>query len=196
MKIKNFFQNFYRIVTRKIASNNSIVDLIIDIEKEWFVAIKAENSDCQENPEAFSSMRKMFFTPLSINTLKEYLDHISYMQKIGRNLMIEKYSIMNGRLNVRSYNNLIDEIVSREKNWFIEMKEKFPALFSSQPIEYFENYLKSELITYSDKTVENYWNDVLNAINDNRNFAKERQEFLVKFLGYNSIEEMSKNYEK
>ena len=177
-------------------SRDKILSEIVKIEKEWFVNVKASNTQCQDNIESFESMRKMFFYPLSEKTLKSYLKHIKKQYKFGKNLMYEKYAIMNGQLISNNKSQYIGKITEIEKRWLTEAMSIYPALFNGQSIDYFENYLKSELKTYSADSLKSYYKDLVSAKRKKRNFALERQKYLADFLGYGSVEAMNQRFSK
>ncbi len=172
-----------------INKREKLIKKILGIEKEWFRSLNAENPDCQKNLENFMKMRKVNFTTWSVRTLSYYLDHLKNAQKKGRNLMAEKYLIMEGQIKIGHIPPEVEEIVKIEKEWFDEVYNKYPALFKDDKGK-FENYLKSELITYSDNCRKSYLNDLKIAMNKGKNLVEERYREMAKILGFSSIEEM------
>ena len=53
----------------------------------------------------------------------------------------------------------------------------------------FEIYLRGELETYSDQTLELYYQDLLQALREGRNLSEERYSNMSRKLGYGSLEE-------
>ena len=57
-------------------------------------------------------------------------------------------------------------------------------------------YLRSELETYSDRTLELYLRDLTSALDEGINLTAERYTYLFKQLGYNSINDMEHERKK
>ncbi len=166
-----------------------LINKIIDIEWDMLSKVHAANSgSCQERPHAFRLMRWMSHSVLSEKVLESYLDDLQQGVKNGRNFMIEKYARMEDKLPVLNDNPIIDEIVQIEKNWKRELSHKYPEHFP-ESTEGFENYFSCELETYSDRTIELYFEVVRKARAEGRNLVEERYNNLFKKLGYDSIED-------
>lgn len=92
---------------------------------------------------------------------------------------------------------LIEKIMAIELAWQEEILREFPnvidqgrPLFSSQDSRYvtsFETYLRSELATYSNRTLELYYENRINQCSRNINGAKLTLEHTVKQYGYQSL---------
>lgn len=166
-----------------------LINDIIDIE--WFMLqnVNASNpNSCQERPNAFRFMRWVSFSVFPENVLKSYLEDLEQAVREGRNLMIEKYARMENKINALKNNPLIYDIIKIEKKWMDELKKKYPSLFNKETNE-FHKYFSCELETYSDRTIELFYNTVSQAENENRNLAEERYTNLFRKLGYLSIED-------
>ena len=181
-KIKSFFTN------RKM----NIVDEIIELELEMFLNVKSdknrENLQCQKNPEAFKVMRWMNHTVLSKKTLKSYLEDLIAAKKIGRNLMTEKYALMDNIISHQNQNKIIENIAKIETKWMYEIKDIYPKILKENEVD-FINYMVSEYETYSTKTINLLMKDVDLALKKEVNLLELRYENLFKRLGYNSLEE-------
>ena len=102
--------------------------------------------------------------------------------------MTEKYARMNNLIPPINLNPHIQKIVSIESEWFKEFSEQYPHIVNSKPI-YFSKYLSCELETYSHKSIELYIKDIEIAKKDGINLAKQRFKYLIKKLGYTSLDE-------
>ena len=166
---------------------------IVEIEHEMFQRVRTlEPSRCKDHPETFRVMRRMSHSVLSKETLKSYFDDLKGALDNDRNLLTEKYARMDSLIPPISTNPKIEKIVSIEASWMGALIEKYPMSFKGKG-KAFEIYLSRELETYSDKTLELYYNDVSKAKRDGRNLAEERYTNLFGEIGYSSISEMEKD---
>ncbi len=181
--------------------HKDLIEQIIAIELEMFLAVPAgkENS-CQKNPEAFRRHRQAQFIPWSDKTLSSYLSDLEAARIEGRNLMTEKYLMMERPAPLGSDQNpLIEKIASSQLIWQEEMFAKYPKVMSgarplsqaadSSAITSFTTYLKCELKTYSDKTLDLLYQDITEHQKNNRSMAEETYKFLAQAAGYKSIDQ-------
>ncbi|MFX0042821.1 MAG: DUF4125 family protein [Candidatus Hodarchaeota archaeon] len=165
---------------------------IVDIELGMFQKIRTiEPSLCQDLPETFEIMRAMNHSVLSLGSLNSYLNDLKVALSNKRNLLTEKYARMNNTIPPLKNNPIINDIVSIEANWIEQLSNKYP-LSINYNAQHFKTYLSCELETYSDKTLELYYHDILSSKRENRNLAEERFTYLFNKLGYKSIEEAEK----
>jgi len=175
-----------------LSTKKAIIRQILDIEESWFTEIKAsEKPSCRENLSAFRNTRKIGFMPMSRRTLKAYLEHVKYAKTRGRNLMIEKYARMDNLIPPLKESFFIDKIVDIQKEWLADLKERYPHIFKENPMDNFANYLRSELETYSDKTLENYYSDIKKALAKGVNLVEQSYMHLAKTNGFSSLEDMN-----
>ena len=170
-------------------NKKKILEKIIRFEFEMFENVRStQPSLCQENPDTFKLMRKMNHYALSYSTLKSYLKDLSSAKAEGRNLMTEKYALMNNLIPPLKMNPLIQKIVFAESEWMSELSNRYPLSVKYNPL-YFTKYLSCELETYSDISIECYYKDIQIAKGNDISFAKVRFEYLINELGYSSLEE-------
>jgi hypothetical protein len=120
--------------------------------------------------------------------LESYLDDLVTAQKNGRNLVTEKYARMDNLIPPLNTNPLIAKIVEIETKWQEEIKEQFPATYDrlclgktqARDGSDFSIYLRCELETYSDKTIDLYYQHVKKALDKNENSAISSLQRLVK----------------
>ena len=175
-------------MTKEKRSREELVKSIIEIELDMFERVRtAVPSLCQERLETFKMMRKITHSVLSPETLESYLEDLHEAKAKDRNLITEKYARMDNRIPPLKINPIIDDIVNIEDRWSKELSEKYPHVFKSGLG--FKVYLYSELETYSDKTLQLYFEDVSKAEKEEINLAEERYTLLFQQLGYGSIAE-------
>lgn len=176
-----------------------VIEKIIELELEMFLAVPTDgNCSCQEDPEGFRLHRRAQFSIWSKDTLQSYLDDLDRAKKKAINLMTIKYARMDNLLPAENLNPQIDEIVTIQLRWQTEMVRKYPGIMAGArhlsetngPTQgtSFETYLRAELETYSDRTLERLHRDVLNYAKAGINGSEKIYTFLVKQLGYDSIE--------
>jgi hypothetical protein len=171
-------------------NKKNLVKKIVDIEYQMFENVRTNQpSLCQENPGAFKLLREMNHSALSYETLKSYLNDLKDAKSKERNLMTEKYARMGNLIPPLKDNHLIQEIVSIESEWMNNLSKHYPLTINHKP-NYFSKYLSCELETYSDKTIELYFDDVQTAKKNEVNLAKNKFEYLAKKLGYTSLKEL------
>ncbi len=169
---------------------------ILDIEWEMFRSVKGEShASCQDDPDKFRKIRGGIFKVWSPEALESYLSDLKDALGRGRNLLTEKYARMDNRIPPLSNNPLIEEIVKIENMWQEELRQKYPMVFEvmcrrADPASdgsNFSIYLKSELETYSDKTIELYYRKVKEDQSSGFNQAVNSLEILLKEGGFSNI---------
>ncbi|MFW9784523.1 MAG: DUF4125 family protein [Candidatus Heimdallarchaeota archaeon] len=179
-----------------LKTKRALIKKVVKLEFEMFEYVRTiQPSLCQERSETFKLMREMNHSVLSINTLKSYLEDLKTAKLSKRNLMTEKYARMNNLIPVLKLNPLIYEIVSIESKWIKEFSQKYPLIANYKP-NYFKQYLSCELETYSDNSIDSYFHDIKIAEKKDRNLAQERFEYLIKKLGYSSLEDFNSKRER
>jgi len=178
---------------------NDILEKIIALELEMFLAVPADGSTvCQEDPDAFRLHRRAQFSIWSEDTLQSYLNDLYRAKKKAINLMTIKYARMDDLLPAENRNPHIAEIVTIQSRWQAEMVKKYPYLMAgarhlsgasgSMDGTSFETYLRSELETYSDETLALLHRNLTEYAKAGINGSEKIYEYLVKQLGYDSIE--------
>jgi len=158
---------------------------IIEIEWAMFSTVKNRGgkASCQEEPETFKIIRTSNFMNWSPATLESYLQDLEEAKKVGRNLMTEKYARMEGMFPFPDTETLsvINKIVAIECRWLEELAEKSPHLKPARPIYSTddspwvvssETYARGELATYSKRTLELYYEDLLDMKSKNLNLIE------------------------
>lgn len=165
-------------------------------------------------------MRSSQFESWSEATLESYLNDLDEAKEEGRNLLAEKYARMMKSTSPAEYlklehmipqlssevSSFIDKIAEIETEWQIEFSEKFPNLIgrgrpirSSQDTPFsasFETYLRGELSTYSRRTLELYYEDILRSKSKQVNKSEIVYGIMMKKYGYRSLREAEKAIER
>lgn len=196
-----------------------IIEKIVALEWEMFTSVKGVNgrATCQDDKKTFLIMRRAQANVWSSGTLDSYLGDLELANRDGINLMSIKYArmmeitypdefenIKNRLPHVsESTHNLVSEIVKHHLAWSIEASKKYPKLFSlSRPITSsstqtqhtisIENYLRSELLTYSENTLNYCLKDTIEAIDNKKNLSVEILRNTAKSYGFDSLASIEK----
>ncbi len=179
---------------------NVLINQILEEELDMFLTVSAiERASCQDHPDEFKKNRRAQFSAWSEETLKSYLNDLMAAKKNGRNLMTLKYARMDNLVPPLNKDPLIDKIVGIQYAWQKEMFQKYPNLMSgARSIDSredtslqtsFETYLRGELETYSCETLGLLYEDIKTYQKAKKSLNEALYEFLVKDLGYQSLEE-------
>ena len=178
-------------------SHDELVREIISIELRMFLTVQTSGpTTCQEQPETFKLMRRAGFHVLSTETLESYLQDPEEALDENRNLVTLKYARIDELIPCLNDNPIIGKIVEIEERWFKELEKKYPSTFRNRADFAAGTYLRSELETYSNRTLELYLKDLTKALYEGINLTAERYTYLFKQLGYNSIDDMEQERKK
>ena len=180
--------------------NEDIIERILARELKMFLSVPSvRKSSCQDYPESFKLHRRAQFLCWSKETLESYLHDLEKAEEKGINLMTHKYARMDNLIPPLSSNPLIDKIVGYHCAWQRSIMKKYPGIMSggrplssaddSAFLTSFETYLRGELETYSDTTLELLNFDILDKNAKGISMAEELYTFLVKDKGYDSLDE-------
>ncbi len=180
-------------------SKAELIKDILKIELEMFKQVRAAApSPCQENTDGFVLVRGAAFTNWSEQTLACYLQDLQAARQDGRNLMTEKYARMDNLIPCLNDNPLIDDIMAIEIEWEKEVRAKYPHVVGRPSQEgaekedglaHFQNYLRSELETYSDDTLLSYYTDLMAAVGNSENLAEKTFAAIFRRRGFASLAE-------
>lgn len=196
-----------------------ITEKILTLEWDMFTNVKGADgrTSCQDDKKTFIIMRRAQADVWSIYTLASYLGDLESANRDDMNLMTIKYARMmevtfpdeyeniKDRLPPLSagIHNIVNEIVKYHLAWSIEAAEKYPKLFFlGRPVATsgiqtrstisIENYLRSELLTYSEKTLKLCLKDTIEASDNRINISVEILRNTAKSYGYDSLDEIEK----
>jgi len=171
-----------------------IIQKILDSEWNMFRNVRsAVPASCQNSPDTFRKIRASIYDCWTEEMLESYLTDLKLAEEKGRNLITEKYARMDNLIPPLSHHPMIEKIVEIEARWQLEIKKNYPALYNqtcrgTDPTgdgSNFSIYLRSELETYGDNTIELYYKNVKKADERKENLALLMLERLVKQSGYN-----------
>ncbi|MBI5843424.1 MAG: DUF4125 family protein [Deltaproteobacteria bacterium] len=182
------------------AGKQGVIAQILSIELSMFLSVRSlEKASCQEDPERFKVMRAAQFSAWSEKTLESYLKDLKRAESEGDNLMTLKYARMDDLIPPLSQSPLIPAIVEIQKGWQRELAEKYPGVMGrgrgisdddgGERGTSFERYLKGELETYSEQTLQELMSDAQEYLDRNENMAQAIYEAMIRELGYESLEE-------
>lgn len=183
-----------------------LIEKIVDIEYRMFMSVNAEGpATCREDAEAFRIHRKSQIAQWSAETLENYLRDITEAEKAGQNLMTVKYARMDNLIppvNTSDYIDKITEILIPWQEEFIRLYPRFMqkgrplrSTDEGEGMVSFETYLRCELETYSERTLASLYGDVLRYRQQGKNMSRESYEYLVRALGYESLEKVEASLE-
>lgn len=194
---------------------NETIMKIVRIEWEMFQNVHNEGgrADCQDNWDTFHVMRESQYDCWPQNVLDSLLADMQLAEEHGRNLISEKYARMMASTSPEKYRDLepflpgiserkrklTEEIIGFHREWMLEHARKYPnlsargrVLFSEDDTEWntsAETYLRGELLTWSEETLELYLEFVRKCREDGVNLVIEQDRNMVKFYGFRSLEE-------
>lgn len=176
-----------------------LIDEITRLEWKQFQAVENQGgrASCQENYDTFYIMRCSQFMVWTEGVLESYLEDLQNAEQQGWNLLSEKYARM---MKSTSYDEYIkiehllpkrndsriavqEKIIEQHIKWEEEFSARYPEVaLKGRPIytkddskwnTSIETYLRGELGTYSDKTIDLLWNMCSNFVKEGRNIPEE-----------------------
>lgn len=195
------------------------MDLVEEvIRREWDQFQRTENeggrASCQGNWPMFHQMRASQFMTWPEDLLRSYLDDLDEANRVGRNLVTEKYARMMASTAPDEYRERIepfiprlsDERVARQERviavqvaWARDFRGRYPKLGAAMRVlttaedtpedTSFETYLRGELGTYSDRTMALYEAMVESLQAAGRNLTEQTVANTVRLGGFADLEE-------
>jgi len=180
-----------------------LIDRILTVELSMFLTVRTVGrAACQDHPEEFRQNRAAQFFTWSEKTLTSYLEDLMAAEEEGKNLMTMKYARMVNQIPCLNDDPLIEKIVAIQTSWQKDLVARYPCLMgrarvieSRQDTDWqtsFETYLRGELETYSGKTLRSLYEDIQRYEQDHQNMNQRLYDFLIKDLGYESLDEAEK----
>ncbi len=175
------------------SEKEDLIERILDVELDMFVNVPTdEPTKCRENLGAFRLVRGSGFEVWSHEALESYFEDLKIAVREKRNLMTLKYARMGNQIECLNNNPLIGKIVEIEKESQEQVRRKYPHLMSHDKVGTGVTYLEAELETYSDRTLELYYANVLQAKQAGRNLPEEVYSSMFKKQGFYSLKELEK----
>lgn len=188
-----------------------LVNEIVKLEYKMFDKVKGIDgrASCQDNFNTFFVMRYSQFIVLSLETLENYKRDLIEGESNGRNLITEKYAHMmeytdreyyekilknNLEKNSERKLNIISKIMELLEIEYEKFEKKYPAISSltrpknKNKVANIDVYMEGELKTYSEKTLESYFGDVMIYLIEGKSIIEEIQRETMKFYGYDTLD--------
>lgn len=188
------------------------------VRHEWDQFQNTENeggrASCQGNWPVFHQMRASQFLTWPGDLLASYADDLDAADRVGRNLVTEKYARMmestapvEFRERIEPYiPKLGDDRVARQERiiavqvgWARDFRGRYPKLGAAMRVlttaedtaedTSFETYLRGELGTYSDATIALYERMVADLQAQGRNLTEETILNTVRIGGFAGLDE-------
>ena len=161
----------------------SLTERIVALEWDQFQRTENEGgrASCQGNWPVFRQMRSSQFLTWPLDLLASYRDDLVEADRVGRNLVTEKYARMMASTAPDEYRERIEPYIPRLSNeriarqervigvqvvWAAAFRERWPKLGMAMRVlttaedtledTSFETYLRGELGTYADTTFARY----------------------------------------
>lgn len=213
-------ENILKSIPEKTEKGESFKSALINelVSLEWSAFDKVENiggrADCQDNWSTFSIMRKSQYYTWTEPMLRSYIVDFRRANEHGWNLITEKYARMMESTDPDAYHELeaqlpvlpeekkaiINEIVKIQVGWMEDFAKRFPhaagnarSIHSSEDSKFntsYETYLRGELGTYSDETLDLYGRFIADLCINNENLAELIMRNTAFLYGYSSLEEL------
>lgn len=196
-----------------------IIGRILDLEWEMFQKTRniGGRASCQDDRETFYRMRKSQWKVMSEAVLERYYADLCKARDQGRNMVAEKYGYMmenydpQGFLEIQSLlpaksekeMRLVEKIIGIYMGWYEEVQKQIPnimaggrSLRSSEDKigdVSIETYLRGELKTYSEGSLEACLHFLGECEKQGRNLVRENYQEMARAYGYESLERAEKS---
>ena len=176
----------------------NVLDTIAEIEITMAKQMHTDEPLDEKTLPAFKRMRWMTYSVFSDDTLALLLNDWIIASQNGRNVMLEKYAMMGGQIEIPDFSGNekeIKAIVEQESKWQEDVRVKYPKTISGNPngTEAFKHYLNCELHTWSIPAIHSYYEDVSGAMEKKVNLSEARYNNLYASLGKGSLAEVEKS---
>lgn len=202
------------VIMKDVNNKEDLVKKLVELEWENFDQVKNEGgrADCQDDWDTFSIMRTSQYLTWTDEMLQSYIDDFEVAMARGWNLITEKYGRMMESTAPSRFEeiknqfpylpeekkNIIEEIVKIQVAWMEEFASQYPYMAgNSRDIHTsedtcfstsFETYLRGELRTYSDKTLDLYGRFIVSYLQEGKNLTKDIMTNTALLYGYESLE--------
>ncbi|MBO5095121.1 MAG: DUF4125 family protein [Lachnospiraceae bacterium] len=193
-----------------------LVEKLIRLEWHDFDQVKniGGRADCQDDWNTFSIMRRSQYLTWTAPMLQSYISDFEEADKAGWNLITEKYGRMMESTDPAGYaaiaerfpeidpekKQIIEEIVKIQVGWMEECAQRYPksaslarSIHTYEDTLYntsYETYLRGEISTYSDRTLDLYGRFVASLCKEGKNLAEMTIGNSARLYGYDSLEDM------
>lgn len=190
----------------------SIEKAVVSLEWEMFQKVKGINgrAACQDNLDTFVIMRTSQFESWDLAVVESYLKDLIEAKQNERNLVMEKYAYMMEETDPEYFAQIkhllpsvtekskviIEKILTHYEEWVSEFAAKYPNIRKNGRAmdatviggrASLMNYLKCELYTYSEKTLELFAGSIISNKELNRYWLS--MERMAQAYGYKTLDE-------
>ena len=202
-------------------TNDELIGKLVQLEWEAFDKVKNEGgrANCQDDWNTFSIMRKSQYMEWTKEMLLSYINDFEEASAKGWNLITEKYGRMMETTTPDIYQNIkkdfpilswekkniIEEIVKIQVAFMEDLASQYPKVagtarsvhtYEDNPYNTsYETYLRGELSTYSDHTLELYGRFIVEYYRNGQNLAESIMKNTANLYGYDSLEELESRLE-
>lgn len=199
-----------------VRADDPLLETVIRLEWDQFQRTDNEGgrAACQGNWPMFHEMRLSQFLTWTPALLASYERDLRQADRIGRNLVTEKYARMMASTAPDIYRERIEpyipglstdrvarqeRVIVQQVAWARAFAERWPALGGAMRVlttaedtseqTSFETYLRGELGTYSDATFDEYERLVAHIIEQDGNLTEQTVRNTVRLEGYAGLNE-------
>lgn len=209
----NFIKEYKEKEDKKILKED-LVKKLVNLEWENFDKVKNEGgrADCQDDWGTFSIMRTSQYLTWTEDMLQSYIRDFEEAMDNGWNLITEKYGRMMESTAPSRFEEIksqfpilpdekkaiIEEIVKIQVKWMEEFALKYPYMAGNSRVIHtyedtiystsFETYLRGEMRTYSDRTLDLYGRFIVSYLQAGENLTKDIMTNTALLYGYESLE--------
>ena len=195
-------------------NKEKLVERLVLLEWENFDKVKNEGgrADCQDDWGTFSIMRTSQYKTWTEEMLMSYIRDFEGAMAKGWNLITEKYGRMMESTAPSRFEEIkeqfpplaeekkaiIEEIVKIQVGWMEEFASEYPYMAGNSRVIHtyedsmystsFETYLRGEMRTYSDKTLDLYGRFIVSYLQEGKNLTKDIMTNTALLYGYESLE--------
>jgi len=184
-----------------------LIERILEIELGMFLSVPTTHRySCQEDPEGFRVHRRAQFAAWSAPTLESYLMDLLRAREEKRNLVAVKYARMDDLLPCENFSPLMATIAEMALEGQKRFVADYPCLMrGGRPLSKgddapgmtsFETYLRAELETYSEATLELLYGDMLALQKSGTSLSEATYGNLARQWGFESLEALEESLRK
>lgn len=209
-----YLEHYIGQVLEVVNKKEKLVEKLVTIEWQNFDKVKNEGgrADCQDDWGTFSIMRTSQYLTWTEEMLQSYIQDFEDAMSKGWNLITEKYGRMMESTAPERYEEIkeqfpflaeekkaiIEEIVKIQVAWMEEFAFEYPCMAGNSRVIHtgedtvyatsFETYLRGEMSTYSDKTLDLYGRFIVSYLQAGKNLTKDIMTNTALLYGYDSLE--------
>ena len=197
-------------------AGEDIFQQVLQLEWQMFTTVQNQGAraSCQDDRKTFLIMRTSQFMAWDMETLVSYRRDLAEEMERGENLMAYKYGYMMEDTQPAEFaalqaqlpavsmkkRQLVQQLLRQQLQWLDELVARFPQIVSAgRPIHVeqaarwetsCETYLRGEMYTYSEATLELLWRWVQSCKAQGRNMNEEIWQHTARLYGRKSISEL------